>query len=303
MKATYEKISGHDSSLVVFERSDPAFPFYWHYHPEYELTLIVDSSGQRTVGDSIAMYGPGDLVLLGPNLPHSWCSLLPQRPSREPHRAVVAQFRHDCFGEAFFKMKELSDVARLLEQSAGGLAFGHTDVGHRVAAVMVDLPHLRPPERVARFLVALADLSQVEKPLRLSTSPMRPKSRPTDQHRIDAICSYLTQHSSEEIDYAELTRRSCMEQASLCRFFKRITGRTITTYVNEVRIATAAQLLIDSNQSILDIGFQVGFGNYSNFNRQFRRLKGMGPQTFRNRVIEQLRVDSTTMAGAGRQTD
>ena len=74
VKPYFEKVAPGSSSFVAFERRDPDFPFYWHYHPEYELTLIVDSQGQRLVGDGIADYGPGDLVLIGPNVPHSWRS-------------------------------------------------------------------------------------------------------------------------------------------------------------------------------------------------------------------------------------
>lgn len=283
MKAVYEKVVGTGSSLVVFERNDEAFPFYWHYHPEYELTLIVDSRGQRMVGDSIATYGAGDLVLLGPNLPHSWCSTQSGTNSGRLHRAIVTQFHRDCFGEAFFALRELSEVSGLLDRASGGLAFHGTDVGTRVAELMTDMPHVPPPLRVARFLTALTELSLAQSVRSLCTTPARARLRSADQPRIDSLCSYLAQHFSEELDYAELTQRAEMDQASLCRFFKRATGRTITAYVNGLRVARAAQMLMDSDSSIVDICFEAGFGNYSNFNRQFKYLKGIGPQSFRNR--------------------
>jgi AraC-like DNA-binding protein len=283
MKAAYEKVLGSGSPLVLFERSDDAFPFYWHYHPEYELTLIVDSSGQRMVGDSIAAYGPGDLVLLGPNLPHSWCSTQRGTNSGRPHRAIVTQFHRNCFGETFFALSELSEVSALLDRASEGLAFDGTDVGTRAAELMMDIPHVAPSLRVARFLTALTELALAPNVRSLCTTPARAKLRSADQPRIDSLCSYLAQHFSEGLDYAELTQRADMDQASLCRFFKRATGRTVTTYVNELRVARAAQMLMDSDSSIVDICFEAGFGNYSNFNRQFKHLKGIGPQSFRNR--------------------
>src|ERR1700761_8739878 len=107
MKAYLQKIAAGPSSFAAFVRTDPSFPFDWHYHPEYELTLITDSYGQRLVGDGIADYGPGDLVLLGPNVPHSWRSGPMKSETSRRHRAVVIQFRHDFLGEQFFKLKEM----------------------------------------------------------------------------------------------------------------------------------------------------------------------------------------------------
>ena len=285
MRPSLEKIAPGALSFVAYERSDPEFPFYWHYHPEYELTLIVDSHGQRLVGDGIADYGPGDLVLLGPNLPHSWRSGPERSRAGEVHRAVVVQFREDFAGPQFFGLKELDSVAALLRRSATGLAFGHTEIGRRVAAALVDLPQLAPAQRLLRLLSALVDLSAEKQAHALSTLQLRPVFRPADQQRVDAICLFLNEHFKDEIDFANLSRRFQTDQASLCRFFRRATGRTMTTYINELRVGAAAQLLIQTDASILDICFQVGFGNYSNFNRQFKRIKGFGPRALRRHSV------------------
>jgi len=96
-----------------------------------------------------------------------------------------------------------------------------------------------------------------------------------------------------------------MDQASLCRFFKRATGRTMTTYVNELRVGAAAQLLTETDLSILEIAFKVGFGNYSNFNRQFKRIKGYGPRTLRQQFLADgtsTAVDSRPLRRATRYT-
>jgi AraC-like DNA-binding protein len=287
MKPNFEKVASGASSVVAFERNDPEFPFYWHYHPEYELTLITDSHGQRLVGDGIADYGPGDLVLLGPNVPHSWRSVPVKADAAKTHRAVVLQFRQDFLGEHFFKLREMAGVARLLRGSAKGLAFGHTQTGQRVTRSIARLPSLSPAKRLATLLSVLVDLAAEQDARILSTLKVKPICRVADQQRIDAICRYLNEHFEEEIDFAELSRRLHIDQASLCRFFKRATGRTMTAYLNELRVGAAAQLLIDTDDSVLDIGFRVGFGNYSNFNRQFKRIKGFGPRTLRRQFFPQ----------------
>src|SRR5271156_6688093 len=75
MKPFLEHIkTSKDSSWVLFDRRLPAIPFEWHYNSEYELTLTLNSRGQRFVGDNISRYDDGDLVLIGPKIPHTWCS-------------------------------------------------------------------------------------------------------------------------------------------------------------------------------------------------------------------------------------
>jgi AraC-like DNA-binding protein len=282
MKPNFEKVGSASSSVVIFERNDSEFPFYWHYHPEFELTLIISSRGQRLVGDGIADYGPGDLVLLGPNLPHSWRSGPVKTHRAETHRAVVVQFRHDFLGERFFELAEMASVAHLLRRSSNGLAFGYTETGRRVARSIAKLSLQTPARRLTTLLSALVELAEDMDAQVLSTFKVKPICRVADQHRIDEICLFLNENFTEEIEFTKLAKRFHMDQASLCRFFKRATGRTMTAYLNELRVGAAAQLLINTSDSILDIGFRVGFGNYSNFNRQFKRIKGFGPRTLRS---------------------
>jgi AraC-like DNA-binding protein len=287
MKPNFEKVVAGQSSFIAFERSDPEFPFYWHYHPEFELTLILDSQGQRLVGDGIADYAAGDLVLIGPNVPHSWRSGPVKSSGNEVHRAIVVQFREDFIGPRFFELKETEAVARLLRNASNGLAFGHTETGRKVAEYLAGLPFVSPAKRLVLLLTALVDLAGEQEAEVLSSLRVRPICRPADQQRIEAICAYLNEHFEEEVEFSDLSDRFHMEQASLCRFFKRATGRTMTAYLNELRVGAAAQLLLDSDESVLEIALRVGFGNYSNFNRQFKRIKGIGPRTLRRQFSQE----------------
>ncbi len=297
MRAHFEKVTSGSASLLAFERVDSEFPFYWHYHPEFELTLIVDSHGQRLVGDGIGDYGPGDLVLLGSNLPHSYRSGPVKMPDQKCHRAVVIQFREDCLGPEFFKIPEMKPIMRLLQRSACGLSFSHTASGRIAAGKMKEFLSFSPARRIVELLEILVILASEPNPATLSTDYVRPMCRIEDQQRIEAICAHLSAHFDEEIDYARLADKLHMDQASLCRFFKRATGRTMTAYVNELRVGAAAQLLTTTDLSVLDIGFQVGFGNYSNFNRQFKRIKGFGPRTLRQQFRSHAEPEFTLPPG------
>jgi AraC-like DNA-binding protein len=281
MFARFEKVRSATGSFTAYERCVREFAFNWHYHPEFELTLIVDSNGQRMVGDSICDYRAGDLVLLGPNLPHSYRSWPSSSKGSRRHRAIVIQFRRECCGDHFFELPEMRLVAQMLERSAIGLAFGETETGRRVASRLKKLPSLRPTERLMSFLSVLVDLAGESGASFLSTQTLLPLCHVEEQRRIDRICSYLHERLDKEVDFPQLAQTVHMSQAALCRFFRRATGRTMTTYVNQLRIGAATQLLMNSDLSVLEIGFRVGFGNYSNFNRQFKSMKGVTPFTLR----------------------
>jgi len=280
MKPSFEKVATAGSSVVVFERNDSSFPFHWHYHPEFELTLIVDSHGQRLVGDSIEEYSAGDLVLLGPNLPHSWRSFSNKSKSGG-HRAVVAQFRKECFGEKLFKTPELHEVNRLLDQAARGIAFGDTAARRKVASDFAKLPDMPPAKQFVALLSALVELAGERQYRTLSSKAPQAASRPSSSRCIDRLCEYLEMHYCQQIDFAALSARFNINHASLCRLFKRMTGKTMTEYINELRVAAATQLLIDTDEALMNICFQVGYGNYSHFSRQFKRLKGRTPRMLR----------------------
>ena len=285
MKADFEKVPAVDCrhAIHLLVREDAEFAFRWHFHPEYELTLIVESQGQRLVGNSVADYAANDLVLLGPNLPHSWRSG-PAAPNagQRLHRAIVVQFRLDFLGTDFMNLDEVQPIKALLDQAANGLAFGHLPQAADVMESMKRLPALSPARQLAGFIDILARLAEVAHDAqRLSHGPYRPTYRAIDQSRIDAICTYLEEHYADGIDHTTLNQIVGLNRASLCRFFKHATGRTITAYVNELRVAAAVRLLVETEQSVLAIGYAVGFGNHANFCRHFARLKRTSPGRLR----------------------
>jgi AraC-like DNA-binding protein len=286
MQARYEKVRPAAGSFTAYERIEPLFPFCWHYHPEFELTLITEGEGQLIAGDGLCDYRPGNLVLLGPNLPHSYRSWQDDSAPDRKHGAIVVQFSEGCFGDRFFQLPEMKSVAAMLQRSAVGLSFGETKAGKKVANSLREMPSLPPARRLISLLSILEALAAETRAKALSTETLLPLCRMEDQQRMERICSYLHQNFDGEIDFKELTRIVHMSQETLCRFFRRATGRTMTTYIHHLRIGAAVQLLRNSGLSVIEIGFRVGFGNYSNFNRQFKTIKGATPLALRRELRE-----------------
>src|ERR1700710_2798240 len=127
MKPFLEKLQPPDgASWAWLDRQlDDGIPFQWHHHPEFELTLTLNSRGQRFIGDHIGAYDDGDLVLIGPNLPHTWVSR--DRVADGPHVARVMWFHPDWAVALGATLVELRPVTALLWRARTGLAFS-TDI-------------------------------------------------------------------------------------------------------------------------------------------------------------------------------
>jgi AraC-like DNA-binding protein len=280
VKAHFEKVPSSPDEFYAYERCENEFGFSWHYHPEYELTLILEGYGQRLVGDNTADYAPGDLVLLGPNLPHTWKSVSSLASGSTRQRAVVIQFRAEHFGNVP-ALDGMRALARMLERAKYGLHFGKSRTVENAAREVAKVPSLRSGYRTLELLGILLELADKAQPTALSSGQILPLCKLEDQKKINEICTYLDQHSDKSVNFGRLAKKMQMDQASLCRFFKRASGRTMTEYLTEVRVSNATRLLLDTNLSLLDIAFRVGFGNYSNFCRQFKRIKGRNPRDLR----------------------
>lgn len=168
-KARIEKLTPPSASSFIYKiRRESHFGAYWHFHPEYQLTLITRGRGRRFVGDDVAPFREGDLVLTGPNLPHMWCSDRRSRGTDRPHEARIVQFSSAIYGERFLRLPEMAPISRLLDRSARGIRFDGA-VRDRVRRKLATMGAVRGPAR----LIELLDILRV-----LSESPAPPCSRP-----------------------------------------------------------------------------------------------------------------------------
>ena len=253
----------------------------WHYHDEYELHLIVASSGKAFVGDYIGSFQPGHLVLTGPRLPHNWISLdLPA--GGIALRDLVLQFSGEPIARAAAHMRELEEVLPLLERARHGIEFfglsDHaTDHWHRIKGS-------QGLARLAAFCEFLGELARWPDYRLLSHAQLQSADNDTQLDQIDAIVSRITDNLAQPLSAAELAAELGMTESRFSRFFRRATGNTFTDFVNQVRVNRACQLLMESDRFITHICYEVGFNNVANFNRRFLDIKGMTPSEFRRQV-------------------
>ncbi len=282
----------------VFEciSQDPKFSFYWHshdfpapiarwnYHPEYELHLIRYSAGHYVVGDYIGRFEPGNLVLVGPNIPHAWFSELDDGQPVIKGRDVVLQFKGEWLEHMMALCPELNCLSTLIEDSALGVEFKGEEAT-RCAELLIRMGEQDNAGRLLTMLTIMRRLSQIEYHT-LAGREYGLEAKGASSEQVDAILLYIHDHFHEGLRMSTMAENNGMTPSTFSRFFKHATGDTFVAFLRRIRIGHACRLLLEGKQSIADICFEVGYNNLSNFNRHFRELKGMTPRQYQQNTAD-----------------
>jgi len=253
----------------------------WHFHDEYELHLITQTSGKAFIGDWIGAFQPGHLVLCGPRLPHNWVSLgVPEGGVAE--RDLVIQFRHEPIEHAAAAIPELADALPLLARAAHGIEF--FGISARAAEHFRRVRETSGVERFAAFCAFLAELVACRDYRLLSSVQIQGDEADADAERINAIVDRLIHEAKHPLHAADVAAELGMSESRFSRFFRRATGNSFTDFVNRVRVNRACHLLMETDARVTHICYEVGFHNVANFNRRFRDIKGMTPSEFRQQA-------------------
>lgn len=277
-----EVIAANPVSSFRFYVHDDPHPFAgWHFHPEYELHLVLRTSGRYLVGDSVGSYEPGHLVLIGPNLPHHWVADDGEGAVLEDAHAVLH------FSEAWIRgcqevIPELRSLDPLLARTAHGVEF-HGEAAARGASALLAVRDSEPGmERVVRVLDALRVLA--ESPPHQQRSIVRrwlPNLEGTDLDLISGAIDYILDNLTTGVRLRDAARQAAMSESAFSRYFKAGSGQTFTSLVRRLRLAQACRLLETTTDPIASVAAAVGYTNLSNFNRQFLRTVGVTPRQHR----------------------
>ncbi len=251
----------------------------WHFHPEIELVFIENGSGKRHIGNHISQYSNGDLIMVGPNLPHFGFTDRFSGTKKE----IIVQFREDFMGDQIFHSIELSPIGRLFEKSRSGLSFyGNTrnDVGQRLESLF----YMNNFEKLSELIKILYLLSQSREVEMLNAAGVVLETTAQRATQLDEVFSYVRKEFHNEIRLETVASLINLTVPSFCRFFKKNTGKTFVEFVNDFRITHACKLLAETNSPITDICFESGFNNFSHFNSCFRSSTGMSPTAYRKHL-------------------
>ncbi|HNZ71060.1 MAG TPA: AraC family transcriptional regulator [Prolixibacteraceae bacterium] len=258
----------------------------WHYHNHYEISFITEGTGKRIVADSMESFHPGDLVFIGQNLPHVWIADKARFAlSNRNLEMVYLQFSTTILFPQLLSMAEFANVRKALEMSERGIQIVG-DTLNKVSEIMLQLPYLNGIEQLLNFYRLMDIIGKSTSNIALASEEYLRKKFNTSNKRIEAIHDYFMNNYRNEVNLEELSQLVNMAKGSLCRFFKENSGITLWEYLNHIKIEFACKMLMNNELSIAQVCFDSGFNNLNHFNRQFRKITGITPSSYRRKFSE-----------------
>lgn len=278
-----EPTFGNSFTYRLFAEENPNKKPHWHYHPEIELVFIENGSGKRHIGNHLSYFNDGDLVLIGPNLPHSGFANRLTGDKSE----IVVQFKEDFLGDSFFSKIELREIKGLLERARSGISFyGRTK--DEVGILLKDFNWVKIKfDQLVQLLKILQILAlSSEYTLLNANDGLSLVLNPQDNDRMDLIYDFVRGHFEEKIYLEEIAETVAMSVPAFSRYFKKMANKTFSVFLMEFRIVHASKLLAEDQMSIAEVCFSSGFNNFSHFTKSFKRITGKSPSAYKKEIYK-----------------
>ncbi|MCK5440783.1 MAG: helix-turn-helix domain-containing protein [Maribacter sp.] len=278
MEFVFEKIFVPNNHSFISRKLPLSSNARIHSHKNFELNYITSGTGRRIVGDNISGFESGDLVLLGPNLPHCW-EVLDREKDQDP-TCIVTHFSENIINSDFFNMPELDKVVDILKQANRGIRFKAKN-DREIRQLLEEMSECEGLEYYIGLLRVFNCLIKIEERDKLSNPIDQSSVFSKNIEKINKVYEYVFQNIQEGIRLEEASAVLNMAPSSFCRFFKKKTNLTFMEYVKNVRVGIAAKLLAETDKQITHICFESGYNNLANFNHYFKASMGKTPSDYR----------------------
>tara|TARA_R110002072_G_scaffold81897_1_gene187238 strand:- start:118181 stop:119029 length:849 start_codon:yes stop_codon:yes gene_type:complete len=267
---------GEQKSIIGFCFDKKDFETPWHFHPQHELTFIEESVGTKFIGDYVGGYQPGELVLLRSNLPHCWKNNT-EHPTNS--KSFVVQWNMGIFPA----VPELESIHQLMKFASKGLIFDKAEVEHLIPIIKT-FPILSGQALYIQLLNLLSELSNATYST-LSAASFTDDIPSEYGSRMAKIHDFVAVNYGRKIYLKELADLVSMSEQSFSRFFTKMMGRPFFTFLNDYRVNIAARMLLDSDESIAQIGFACGYESLPFFHKKFNEAFGISPAKYRKKYF------------------
>ena len=276
MKIVFEdikRLAGSSFRILVNPRLNDFF--YWHFHPEFEITFIEAPSGTRRVGNHIGDFQGSDLVFIGSNIPH----LNFDYGIKTDYEKVVLQIKEDFFKNDFNTTPELVAIHQLFENSKKVICF-HGKTKDSVGKRLKEISRLSNFDQFMEVLSLLQILASSNEITFLHDKPFENLYNNKEQSRLKVVYKFIETNYQRTISIDEMGKITHLSNAAFCRYFKKMTRLTFTEFLNQYRIEQA-KILLKGDKNITETSIECGFESLSYFNRIFKKVVGINPMQYK----------------------
>lgn len=283
-----KQLTHQGSSFQSFHVRHDTYPKnhnVWHYHEELEFIQVRKGSGTLFIGDCIRKFGPGDVVLIGPNIPHYWFFDPEYLDAIKPIATdnCVIHFQKSFAGEDFFYLPEMTSIKDLLLEANKGLWY-RCDSTDPLNKLFEHILIAGGFEQLLILLQALYIFHHKNK-IMLVSDNYAILNHSSDHKRMNDIVDYIQTNFRQHIELSDLANLAGMTNNSFCRYFKQKTGKTPLEFTTELRIASACKFLSDTNTPLKEVCFECGYNNYVSFHNAFKRITGLTPKNYKIKAV------------------
>lgn len=282
MKASFEFVqTGETTSVKVKTYTRGSLNVPLHYHPEHEMVLVVSGRGKVIVSDVAASFTAGDLLLIGGNVPHLYVNDDPEKANGKI-KVVVIQFKEKLF-DSLLHIPEFYRTGKFLAQMRQGVKVSRLN---GIEKQLTSLVHKRGVDKFNTLLYILDSIVRKGRYQVIAQAPGTDSGIQLYSQRLRDVYSIVQKNYTRDITVDEVAAQVHLSKTSFCRFLKKEAGKTFTEILNEERIKYACVLLRETPYTVTQVSYQSGFNNPSHFFRQFRKLKRVSPNIYKQKFRE-----------------
>lgn len=256
----------------------------FHFHPNCELVYIEKGYGKKVIGDNISSFRDGDVLLMGPDLPHILTNDDAFYKGDKKFRSVATViYFSPIILNNLLQPNSLTPLNSLIKKSKRGLEVQ----GKEKDAIREKILKISEQDEISQliaFLSILEILVGAKEIEFLSSDKLINTYNERDTGRINAVYHFLMQNFKKDIQLDEVAAIANLAPTAFCRFFKQRTKKTFSGFLNELRVRHACELLNNPEITIAEVSYESGYHNPTNFNRFFKRITGLSPSAFRKKL-------------------
>ncbi|TDQ08770.1 AraC family transcriptional regulator [Pedobacter metabolipauper] len=274
-----------DDKSVISERIErPHFYPYLHRHDEWQLTWVEQGEGTLIAGNNMHAFCAGDLFLIGANLPHLFKSNPEyfEEDARKTIQACSIYFNPSGILDGLFNLPELKAAGAFLKNNKHGFKIPEQ---YRIAVAdkMLQVHDASGMNVLFNFLGLLEVLQNIEQGLEALCQDVYASAlSEREGMRLSNIINFIMRNYNNQIDLEDVANAAYMTPHAFCRYFKKHTGHTFISFLNEVRVNDACKSLVSDHKTdcISGVAYRAGFNSITNFNRVFKSIIGQSPSAY-----------------------